>query len=134
MPHNLSHHSAPGGGSVAPRRLMLLITVVQKGKGTFFSDYLSSLEANLQVCVVGTGTAAKAELVEFFGLKDNKRSIIFSIVREDTLDTIFAALEERFQTVNRNTGIAFAVPLSSVIGKLSYGFLSNEHRMVKGEE
>jgi hypothetical protein len=113
----------------APDRLMLLVTVVQKGKGTFFSDYLQTFDANLQVCVVGAGTAQN-DLVEFLGLKDNKRSVIFSIVREELLDKIMEALEERFHTINRNTGIAFAVPLSSVIGKLSYGFLSNDRRVI----
>ena len=115
--------------NVAPERLMLLVTVVQKGKGTFFSDYLQTFDANLQVCVVGAGTAQN-DLVEFLGLKDNKRSIIFSVVREELLDKIMEALEERFHTINRNTGIAFAVPLSSVIGKLSYGFLSNDKRVI----
>ncbi len=115
--------------NIAPDRLMLLVTVVQKGKGTFFSDYLQTFDANLQVCVVGVGTA-QTDLVEFLGLKENKRSIIFSIVREDRLDAIMEALEERFHTVNRKTGIAFAVPLTSVIGKLSYGFLSNDQRVV----
>lgn len=115
--------------NIAPDRLMLLVTVVQKGKGTFFSDYLQTFDVNLQVCVVGVGTA-QTDLVEFLGLKDNKRSIIFSIVREDRLDAIMEALEERFHTVNRKTGIAFAVPLTSVIGKLSYGFLSNDQRVV----
>ena len=113
----------------APDRLMLLVTVVQKGKGTFFSDYLQTFDANLQVCVVGAGTAQN-DRVEFLGLKDNKRSVIFSIVREELLDKIMEALEERFHTINRNTGIAFAVPLSSVIGKLSYGFLSNDRRVI----
>ena len=113
----------------APDRLMLLVTVVQKGKGTFFSDYLQTFDANLQVCVVGAGTAQN-DLIEFLGLKDNKRSVIFSVVREELLDKIMEALEERFHTINRNTGIAFAVPLSSVIGKLSYGFLSNDKRVI----
>ena len=124
--HEQKHRSSQ---NIAPDRLMLLVTVVQKGKGTFFSDYLQTFEANLQVCVVGTGTA-QTDLVEFLGLKDNKRSIIFSIVREDRLNAIMDALEERFQTINRKTGIAFAVPLSSVIGKLSYGFLSNDKRVI----
>ena len=121
------------GGSVAPNRLVLLVTVVQKGKGTFFADYLKTFDANLQICLVGTGTA-QADLVEFLGLKDNKRTVIFSIVRQDRVDEIFAALEERFHTVNRDTGIAFTVPLTSVIGKLTYGFLSNELRMIRGKE
>ena len=124
---------AGAGASIAPNRLMLLVTVVQKGKGTFFADFLQTFDANLQISVVGTGTA-QSDLVEFLGLKDNKRSVIFSVVREDRVDKIFEALQERFQTVNRGTGIAFTIPLSSVIGKLSYGFLSNEKRVVKGDE
>ena len=55
---------------------------------------------------------------------------IFSIVREEKVNAIMEALEERFRTVNNGTGVSFAVPLSSVIGKLSYGFLSNDQRMV----
>lgn len=117
-------------GSSAPNRLVLLITIVQKGKGTFFSDYLQqTFGANLQLAIVGNGTA-EANLVEFLGLKD-KRSVIFSVVREDKVDLILAALEERFHSVNRDTGVAFTVPLSSVIGILSYAFLSNDQRMLK---
>ncbi len=118
--------------SIAPKRLMLLVTVVQKGKGTFFADFLQSYDANLQLSVVGIGTA-RPDLVEFLGLKDNKRSIIFSVVQAERVDAIFEALQERFQTVNGSTGIAFTLPLSSVIGKLSYGFLANDSRMVQEE-
>ena len=123
----------PEQTSVAPKRLMLLITIVQKGKGTFFVDFLQSFDANLQISVVGTGTA-RPDLVEFLGLKDNKRSVIFSVVQEDRVDAIFAALEERFQSINGGTGIAFTVPLSSMIGKLSYGFLSNDRRVAPEED
>ena len=122
--------SSAKNGSSAPNRLVLLVTIVQKGKGTFFSDYLQqTFGANLQLAIVGNGTA-EANLVEFLGLKD-KRSVIFSVVREDKVDMILAALEERFHSVNRDTGVAFTVPLSSVIGILSYAFLSNDQRMLK---
>lgn len=117
--------------SAAPNRLVMLVTIVQKGKGTFFSDFLQqAFGANLQIAIVGTGTA-QANMAEFLGLKDNKRSVIFSVVREDRVSEILAALEDRFHTVNRGTGIAFTVPLTSVIGKLSYAFLSNDQRMLK---
>ncbi len=128
---NKRQESAAGNESQAPNRLVLLITVVQKGKGTFFSDYLQeTFGSNLQVAIVGNGTA-QDNLVEFLGLKESRRSIIFSIVREDRVDAILASLEEHFHTVNRDTGIAFTVPLSSVIGKLSYAFLSDDRRMLK---
>lgn len=120
-------------GNLAPERLMLLVTVVNKGKGTFFADLLQTFDANLQMSFVGDGTA-RSDLIEFLGLKDSRRSIIFSVVRASQLDAIEAALEERFATVNGGTGVAFTVPLSSVIGKLSYGFLSNERRLIEGEE
>ena len=123
----------PSRSSISPHRLMLLVTIVDKGKGTFFSEYLKTFDANLQICVVGTGTA-RGDLVEFLGLKDSRRSIIFSVVREERLDAIMEALQERFVTVNRSRGVAFTVPLTSVIGKLSYGFLSNERRLAKGDE
>ena len=130
--HNGKRPGGPGKKeSAAPNRLVLLITIVQKGKGTFFSDYLQqTFGANLQIAIVGDGTA-ETSLVEFLGLKDSKRSVIFSVVREDRVDEILAALEERFHSVNRDTGVAFTVPLSSVIGILSYAFLSNDQRMLK---
>ena len=128
----MAEHASKSSGT-PPHKLMLLVTVVQKGKGTFFADFLQTFDVNLQICVVGTGTA-RDDLVEFLGLKDNKRTVIFSIVRQDRVDEIFAALEERFHTVNRDTGIAFTVPLTSVIGKLTYGFLSNELRMIRGKD
>ena len=119
--------------SIAPNKLMLLVTIVQKGKGTFFADFLKTFDVNLQICVVGTGSA-NDDLIEFLGIKDNKRTVIFSVVKESKVKSIMEALEERFHTINKDTGIAFTVPLSSVIGKLSYGILSNDERMLKGEE
>ncbi len=117
-------------GNLAPNRLVLLVTVVNKGKGTFFADLLKNYEVNLQMSFVGSGTA-RSDLIEFLGLKDTRRSIIFSVIRADLADTVMAELEERFTTVNSGTGIAFTLPMSSVIGKLSYGFLSNERRLIE---
>ena len=116
-------------GNLAHSRLVLLVTVVNKGKGTFFADLMQTFDANLQMSFVGRGTS-RSDLIEFLGLKDAQRSVIFSVVRAERIDEILAALEERFQTFNSGTGIAFTLPLSSVIGKLSYGFLSNETRLV----
>lgn len=118
--------------NLAPERLVLLVTVVNKGKGTFFADLLKTFDVNLQMSFVGNGTAS-SNLIELLGLKDNRRSVIFSVVRAERVDAIQAALEDRFQSINDGTGIAFTLPLSSVIGKLSYGFLSNERRLVEEE-
>ena len=120
-------------GNLAPNRLVLLVTVVNKGKGTFFADLLQTFGINLQMSFVGSGTA-HGDIQELLGLKDARRSVIFSVLRADRADAALAAVEDRFQSVNGGTGIAFTMPLSSVIGKLSYGFLSNELRLVGEEE
>ena len=119
-------------GNLAPSRLVLLVTIVNKGKGTFFADFLKTFEANLQMCFVAEGTA-RSDWIEFLGLKDNRRSVILSVVKADRVDSILTALDERFHTINSGTGIAFTVPLSSVIGRLTYGFLSNEPRLIEEE-
>ncbi len=119
------------GVNLAPNKLYLLITIVQKGKGTFFSDVIKTYESNLQISVVGRGTA-HSDLIEFLGLKENRRSVVFSVIQEDKLTPCMEALEDKFHSIANDTGIAFAIPFSSMIGKLSYGFLSNDERLAGG--
>ena len=72
---------------------------------------------------VGMGTAT-SDLVELLGLESHK-AVIISVVREDLMDDVMKTLEEKFAAVRNGKGVAFAVPLSSVIGVNMYRFLSN---------
>ena len=47
------------------------------------------------------------------------------MVREDLVEPIMHTLEDKFATIKNGKGIAFAVPMSSVIGVNLYQFLSN---------
>ena len=71
----------------------------------------------------GLGTAT-SEIVDLLGLNIHK-AVILSVAREDKVEEIMKALEQRFATIKNGKGIAFAVPLSSVIGVNLYQFLSN---------
>ena len=107
----------------AIRKLKLLFTVVDRNKAEFYLDVLSQFEVNLQTVVAGKGTA-NSELVDMLGLNIHKATII-SVVREDMVEEIMKCLEDKFATIKNGKGIAFAVPLSSVIGVNIYQFLSN---------
>ena len=107
----------------AIKKLMLLFTVVDRPKGEFYLDVLSEFEVNCQMLISGKGTA-QSDLVEMLGLNINK-AVILSVVREDMVDPVIKCLENKFQTIKNGKGIAFAVPLSSVIGVNNYQFLSN---------
>lgn len=110
----------------AIKKLSLLFTVVERGKGEFYTDVLSQFEVNCQMVLNGKGTA-NSDLVEMLGLNLNK-AVIVSVVREDMIDPVMKCLEEKFETIRNGKGICFAVPLSSVIGVNMYQFLSNNRQ------
>lgn len=107
----------------AIKKLKVLVTVVDRQKGEFYQDVLSQFEVNFQMIVNGKGTA-NSELVDLLGLNIHK-AVIFSVVREDLVDSIMQCLEEKFATIKNGNGIAFAIPMSSVIGVNLYRFMSN---------
>lgn len=107
----------------AIKKLKLLFTVVDRNKGEFYLDVLSQYDVNFQTVVNGSGTA-RSEILDMLGLNNNK-AVVISVIREDMTDTIMNVLEEKFSTIRNGKGVAFAVPLSSVIGVNIYRFLSN---------
>lgn len=114
----------------AIKKLKLLFTVVDRTKAEFYLDVLSQFEVNCQIVTNGLGTAT-SEFVEMLGLNMHK-AVIVSVIREDMTDPIMKCLEEKFATIRNGKGIAFTVPMSSVIGVNNYQFLSN-NRQKKGE-
>ena len=112
------------------KKLKLLFTVIDRPKAEFYLDVLSQFEVNCQMVTNGMGTA-KSELHNMLGLTIHK-AVIVSVVREDKAEEIIKCLEEKFTTIKNGKGIAFTVPLSSIIGVNNYQFLSN-YRQKKGE-
>ena len=107
----------------AIKKLKLLFTIVDRAKAEFYLDTLSQFEVNFQLVTGGLGTA-HSELISMLGLNVHK-SVIISVIREDLAGPIMDCLEEKFATIKNGKGIAFAVPMSSVIGVNLYQFLSN---------
>ena len=110
----------------AIKKLKLLFTIVDRPKAEFYLDVLSQYEVNCQIVAGGLGTAT-SEMVDLLGLNPHK-AVLVSVIREDLVDTIMKVLEEKFQTIRNGKGVAFAVPMSSVIGVNMYRFLSNNRQ------
>ncbi len=111
----------------AIKKLKLLVTVVDRNKGEFYLDVISQFDVNCQMVMNGLGTA-QSELVELLGLNIHK-AVILSVIREDMTDAVMNTLEDKFETIRDGKGIAFAVPLSSVIGVNLYRFLSDRREI-----
>ena len=110
----------------AIKKLKLLFTIVDRPKAEFYLDVLSQYEVNCQMVAGGLGTAT-SEMVDLLGLNPHK-AVLISVVREDLVDTIMKVLEDKFRTIRNGKGVAFAVPMSSVIGVNMYRFLSNNRQ------
>lgn len=107
---------------VAPNKLVLLVTVVNRPKAEFYVDLLQQFEVNLQLDVSAFGTApANMQLVS----ADREKQVIFTVIREDNVKAALATLEEKFATIRGGKGIAFTVPFTSTIGVSVYRFLTN---------
>lgn len=110
------------------KKLKLLITVVPRNKGEFYTDLIEGFDSNMQLMLLGQGTA-RSETLHILGLEDSDKSVILSVVQEDRCEEIMRALDEKFNTVRNGKGIAFTTPVSSVIGVAIYRFLSNGRKV-----
>ena len=111
------------------KKLKLLITVVNRNKTEFYLDFLQSSGANFQTAVLAQGTA-KSDTLFMLGLEDSDKSVIFSVIAEDKVTDILHGLEDKFHQIRGGKGIAFTVPMSSVIGVAIYRFLSDNRTTV----
>ena len=110
--------------NLAPKKLQLLVTVVNRKKAEFYADFLQEFEVNMQLSFAADGTAS-TEMRNLLGLSESEKSVIFSIIKEEKVAQALLALEEKFATIKNGKGIAFTVPMTGVIGVAIYQFLAN---------
>ncbi len=114
----------------APEKLVMVVAIVNESKVRYYTNLIQSFEGNLYLSMPASGTSEKA-IMNYVSLNRSYRSAIFSIVREEKVKDLLEALEENFNKLKGGGGIAVTVPLSSIIGTLAYGFLSNDKRTIK---
>ena len=108
----------------SPDKLKLLVTIVNRSKSEYYADFIQSQGVNVQFFVSAQGTSSK-EMLDLLGLADDKKSVILGIVPADRSHDLLSALGERFRTIRNGKGVAFTVPLTSVIGVSTYRLLAN---------
>lgn len=119
-------------GLTAPKKLKILITIVERSKADFYIDMLEGYEVNLQMVSFGRGTAP-TEMMQYLGLTQTGKAVIFSVVQEEKIKKILADYEDKYFKTKNGKGIAFTIPISSVIGVMIYQFLSNSVDSIRGE-
>ena len=113
------------------RKLKILITIVDRSKTLFYLDLLEQFEVNVQMVLYGRGTA-NSQMLDILGLVESDKSAIISFIREDMVAEALETLNEKFIKVKNGKGVAYTIPLDSIIGVSNYQLLSNDKTVKDG--
>ena len=122
--------SETSGNLKAPDKLKILITIVDRSKTEFYLDLLTGFEINLQMVVYGYGTAPKE--LDLLGMKNGK-AVIISVIKRKNVKKAMELLSEKFDTIRNGNGIAYTIPIKSMIGVYIYQYLANHRDYVSKE-
>lgn len=106
---------------VSTKPLSILVTIVKISKADYYMDLIENYDVNMQMTMIGNGTTSSTVFKE----KSGSKAIIFSFVPDESLPAILKMLKEKFKTVKDGKGVAYSIPLTSVMGVSVYNFLSN---------
>ena len=104
-------------------KLKLLVTIVNRGKGSEVTEFLKEFGVNCQTICLGYGTA-DSELLSYLGLGETEKEIVLSLITEEDHQRAFPALADKMQLGRVGHGVAFSIELNSVGGPRTYEFFS----------
>ena len=111
----------------APKKIKILVTIVEKSMADFYMNALEGFDVNLQTLLYAKGTAP-TNLRSMLGMVNDGKAVIFSVVQEDRVKEILATYEDKYFKLKKGNGIAFTIPISSLIWVTIYQFLANIDR------
>ena len=113
-----------GKKQLAPQKLLMLVTIVNRQKADYYTDLIESFECNFELNVSAIGTAPQ-DVKSLLHVTDDSKTVILAVIRQDKEKDALYALDQKFATIRGGKGIAFTVPMTSTIGVMLYRFLCN---------
>ncbi len=112
-------------GLQAPVKLKILVSIINREKVDFYVSNLEGFGANVQEIIYASGTTPRKDIL---GIMVSEKAVLLSVVREDRVKEILAAYEDKYFQTKNGKGIAFTVPVKSMIGVMLYQFLAGIER------
>jgi nitrogen regulatory protein PII len=113
-------------------RLEFLIAIVNEGQDSAIVKILDDNMASVAFSSHGKGTAS-SDLYEVFGLSNNSKHVVFSVIKESAWPAIRQGLKDRFAISNYAKGVAILIDVDSVCGVSAYKFLTNTRTLREGK-
>lgn len=105
------------------KNLYWLVTIIQRNDAQEYEEFYLSNGVGVAYSVPCNGTA-HARTLNLLGLERTEKSMLFSVVTEDTLKLLKRRLTMEMKIDLPNRGVAMAVPMSGVGGKTALEYLS----------
>ena len=81
----------------------------------------------MQEIIYANGTTPR-NIIDLLGIQTTDKAIILSIVKENKVKEILASYEDKYFKTKNGKGIAFTIPIKSMIGVMLYQFLAGIKR------
>ena len=95
----------------------VFFVIVDKGKASKILEESKKIGVKGGTIVYGTGTASGG-LLHLLELYEIKKEILLMVVENSIIDNLFKTINEKYHLDKPNKGIAFNIPLKSVMGNL----------------
>ena len=113
--------------------LYLMTTVVDRKIAKKYLNLYKENGQNVLFLAFGSGTAS-SEILDYLGLEHAEKTVVFSIVEEESWVKTKRDLEKKLKIDVPGSGIAFTTPLSSIGGRKALEFLIEKQDYQKEEE
>ena len=108
---------------VTNRRIKLVVTIADRGKGSRIREVCDKVHNAFHLNFMGQGTAP-TRVLEYLGLSNSEKDIIFSVVPEELAADVLESLKHELELNEKGGGIAFTIPISSVGGPVTLRMIS----------
>ena len=106
----------------APKKLKILVTIIDRKKVDFYTSTYQGHGINMQEVVYGYGTTPR-KISDLLGIRTSEKAIILSLIPEDKVKEVLNACEDKYFLTKNGKGIAFTIPIKSMIGVMLYKYL-----------
>ncbi len=104
-------------------QLKLVFVIVDKAKAEKVLRALEERGLRHLHAMPGTGTAPTA-LTDILGTGETEKVMIWGTAKEEEIPAVYDLMKEKFRFEEKNTGIAFTVPVKSVSGPAALALLA----------
>jgi nitrogen regulatory protein PII len=110
----------------AIKRIKLLIAIVERGRGDGVVGILRESGVTYNM-VAPAHRASGSAIMDYLGLSNPERDLVFSVVTEDKVEGILKKIMYKYNMEQPGNGVAFTVPITGVSGPLALRYISGTY-------